>query len=168
MDEKVSKAVERADQYCGTYERGFAVKNAWDIIRARLVELEAENERLQTQLDAGTEAGWHALRNGLRREGVGQGADDVAGGRMSVEIDKSLTRRMPHNRNRFCWARIPQDSGAVLYRLYRRDMRGAVHAVLRNFAAVDRHEMAQELNIARHQLRNTVDDIDLEIMGMTQ
>ncbi|WP_395119682.1 hypothetical protein ACFCQI_01830 [Rhodanobacter sp. FW102-FHT14D06] len=32
-------------------------------IRARLGELEAENERLQAQLDAGTEAGWHALRN---------------------------------------------------------------------------------------------------------
>ena len=85
---------------------------------------------------------------------------------MSVEIDKSLTRRMPNNRNRFCWARIPQDSGSVLYRLYRRDMRGAVHAVLRNFTALDRHVMAEELNIARHQLRNTVDDIDLALMGV--
>ena len=47
MDENVSKAVKKADQYCGTYERGFAVKNTWDVIRARLVELEAENERLR-------------------------------------------------------------------------------------------------------------------------
>ena len=52
MDENVSKAVERADQYCGTYERGFAVKNAWDVIRARLVELEAENERLREDRDS--------------------------------------------------------------------------------------------------------------------
>lgn len=79
---------------------------------------------------------------------------------------KRLPRRMPHNRNGFCWARIPQDSGAILYRLYRRDMRGAVHAVLRNFATVDRRAMAEELNIARHQLRNSVDDVDLALMGV--
>ncbi|WP_136259407.1 hypothetical protein [Rhodanobacter lindaniclasticus] len=51
MDKNVSKAVARADQYCGTYERVFAVKNTWDVIRARLVELEAENERLQDKAD---------------------------------------------------------------------------------------------------------------------
>ncbi|MEY2160453.1 MULTISPECIES: hypothetical protein [unclassified Rhodanobacter] len=34
-----------------------------DLMLGRLVELEAENEKLQAQLDAGTEAGWHALRN---------------------------------------------------------------------------------------------------------
>lgn len=76
-------------------------------------------------------------------------------------------RRMPHNRNHFCWARIPQDSGGVLYRLYRRDQRGAVHAVLCNFpGGTRRAEMAGELNIARHQLRNTVDDVDLALMGV--
>lgn len=79
---------------------------------------------------------------------------------------RHLTRRTPSRRDRFCWARIPQDSGGVLYRLYRRDMQGAVHAVLRNFKIIDRHEMAEELNIARHQLRNTVDDIDLALMGV--
>lgn len=79
-----------------------------------------------------------------------------------------MTRRLPSRRDRFCWARIPQESGAVVYRLYRRDMRGAVHAVLRNFPAIDRRAMAEELNIARHQLRNTVDDIDLAFMGVEQ
>ena len=81
-------------------------------------------------------------------------------------MPRPLTRRTPHNRNGFCWARIPQDSGSVLYRLYRRDQRGAVHAVLRNFTALDRHAMAEELNIARHQLRNSVDDVDLALMGV--
>lgn len=80
---------------------------------------------------------------------------------------KSLTRRTPRNRNGFCWARIPQDSGGMLYRLYRRDQRGVVHAVLCNFPGdADRAEMAGELNIARHQLRNTVDDVDLALMGV--
>jgi len=78
-----------------------------------------------------------------------------------------IARRMPHNRNHFCWARIPQQDGCTLYRLYRRDQRGVVHAVLRNFpGGADRAEMAGELNIARHQLRNTVDDVDLALMGV--
>lgn len=62
MDENVSKAVAAADAAmvgCGDTE---GVRQ-WQTIRARLVELEAENEKLQAQLDAGTEAGWHALRN---------------------------------------------------------------------------------------------------------
>ncbi len=81
---------------------------------------------------------------------------------------RHATRRMPSNRNGFCWARIPQDSGGALYRLYRRDMRRAVHAVLRHFPAdCDRKTIAVEVNIARHQLRNTVDDIDLALMGVT-
>lgn len=76
-------------------------------------------------------------------------------------------RRMPHNRNGFCWARIPQQDGCTLYRLYRRDQRGAVHAVVCNFPyQSDRRFIAQELNIARHQLRNTVDDVDLALMGV--
>jgi hypothetical protein len=78
-------------------------------------------------------------------------------------------RRMPHNRNAFCWARIPQQDGCTLYRLYRRDQRGAVHAVLCNFSRdADRAEIAGELNVARHQLRNTVDEIDLALMGVTE
>lgn len=78
-----------------------------------------------------------------------------------------MTRRTPSNRNTFCWARIPQDSGGVLYRLYRRDMRHAVHAVLRNFPAdCDRHTIATEVNVARHELRNSVDEIDLALMGV--
>lgn len=78
------------------------------------------------------------------------------------------SRRMPGRRDRFCWARIPQQDGSTLYRLYRRDMRGAVHAVLRSFRDDhDRAHIAHELNIARHALRDQVDDIDLAILGVT-
>jgi hypothetical protein len=76
-------------------------------------------------------------------------------------------RRMPHNRNHFCWARIPQDSGGVLYRLYRRDQRGVVHAVLLNFPSdMERSFIGHQLNIARHQLRDAVDEIDPALMGV--
>ena len=83
-------------------------------------------------------------------------------------MSRRLTRKLPAHRGVFSYSRIPLDGGGVAYRLFRRDMRGAVHAVLRNFATIDRRAMAEELNIARHQLRNTVDDIDLEIMGVEQ
>lgn len=70
MDKNVSKAVERADQYCGTYERGFAVKNAWDVIRARLVELEAENERLLVIANGNSELYQHELLRTEKAESV--------------------------------------------------------------------------------------------------
>ncbi|UGB46952.1 hypothetical protein LQ772_06585 [Frateuria edaphi] len=80
----------------------------------------------------------------------------------------SVSRRSPARRDGFCWARIPQSNGTVLYRLYRRDQRNAVHAVLRNFPGdAARHDIARELKAARHQLRNTVDEIDLVLLGVT-
>lgn len=61
------------------------------------------------------------------------------------------------------------EGGGVVYRLFRRDLTRRVHAVQRVFHPdCQRGYMAEELNIARHQLRNTVDDIDLQIMGVTQ
>ncbi len=79
------------------------------------------------------------------------------------------TRKLPAHKGVFSYARIPMDGGGVAYRLFRRDMRRALHAELRNFHPdCSRSLIARELNIARHQLRNTVDEIDLEIMGVTQ
>lgn len=81
----------------------------------------------------------------------------------------TLTRRMPTKRDGFSWARIPQQNGGVLYRLYRRDMRGVMHATILPYPVnADRTEIAGELRLERHRLRNTVDEIDLEIMGVTQ
>lgn len=79
------------------------------------------------------------------------------------------TRKLPAHRGAFSYARIPMQDGAVAYRLFRRDMRRALHAELKTFHPdCSRSFIARELNIARHQLRNTVDEIDLEIMGVTQ
>lgn len=84
-------------------------------------------------------------------------------------MTRSTTRKLPAHRGAFSYARIPLDGGAVAYRLFRRDMRGALHAEFRNFHPDRRRgDIARELNIARHQLRNTVDEIDLQIMGVMQ
>lgn len=48
-------------------------------------ELRAENARLQAQLDAGTEAGWHALRN--ERDALHARIKDAPVGRVSVSGD---------------------------------------------------------------------------------
>lgn len=48
----VAEAVELGDQFAGTYEHGFAVKNAWGRIRAHLLSQDAEIERLRSRLAA--------------------------------------------------------------------------------------------------------------------
>lgn len=70
-------------------------------------------------------------------------------------------RRMPHNRNHVCWARIPQDSGGVLYRLYRRDQRGVLHCFMLTYTAeiladdpAVRLGIACEIRRARRALRD--------------
>jgi len=79
----------------------------------------------------------------------------------------TLARKLPAHRGVFSYSRIPMDDGAVVYRLFRRDQRGVLHAVTRNFHPdCSRHVIAEDLNIARHQLRNTVDDVDLALMGV--
>lgn len=84
-------------------------------------------------------------------------------------MNRPITRKLPAHRGTFSYARIPMDGGGVTYRLFRRDMRRVLHAELKNFHPdCSRSFIARELNIARHQLRNTVDEIDLEIMGVTQ
>jgi hypothetical protein len=46
----VAEAVAKADQYAGTYEHGFAVKNAWDTIRAHLLSQDAIIAALRSEL----------------------------------------------------------------------------------------------------------------------
>ncbi|MFK2876946.1 hypothetical protein [Rhodanobacter hydrolyticus] len=79
------------------------------------------------------------------------------------------SRKLPAHRGTFSYARVPMDDGGVAYRLFRRDMRRALHAELCNFHPdCDRRLIAQQLRKARHRLRETVDDIDLQILGVTQ
>lgn len=82
---------------------------------------------------------------------------------------RHFTCKLPSHHGKFSYARIPQfDSiGGVTYRLFRRDDRGAVHyqqCVFEGHCSIA--NAARDLNIARHQLRNTVDDIDLALMGV--
>lgn len=69
----------------------------------------------------------------------------------------------------FSWTRIPETHGVVLFRLYRRDMRGVLHYELHRFPiTTPRAEIACSLLQARKRLREFVDEIDLKIMGVTQ
>lgn len=84
-------------------------------------------------------------------------------------MTRTTTRKLPAHRGVFSYARIPLEGGTVAYRLFRRDLRRVLHAELKTFHPdCSRSFIARELNIARHQLRNTVDEIDLALMGVTQ
>lgn len=78
------------------------------------------------------------------------------------------TNRLPKKGNGFSWGRSVRD-GVVIWRLFRRDQNGTLHwkqmVYIRNNCA--RLQMANELNKARHTLRDQVDEIDLAIMGIT-
>lgn len=78
-------------------------------------------------------------------------------------------RKLPAHKGVFSYVRIPLADGAIAYRLFRRDLRRVLHAQLKTFHPdCSRSFIARELNIARHQLRDSVDEIDMEIMGVTQ
>lgn len=83
-------------------------------------------------------------------------------------MSRPFTRKLPAHCGSFSYARIPQAGGVVVYRLFRRDMRRALHVEICKFTPnVWRPTMARVLRAARHRLRNTVDEIDLQIMGVT-
>lgn len=80
------------------------------------------------------------------------------------------TRKLPAHRGCFSYARVPLDGGGVVYRLFRRDQNRVLHAEMLTFHSDGeccRCVVARRLREARHRLRDTVDDIDLEIMGLT-
>lgn len=80
---------------------------------------------------------------------------------------RPFTRKLPAHRGTFSYARIPTEAGGVMYRLFRRDQRRVLHAELLPFhPSCTRQLIAETLRVARHRLRNTVDEIDLEIMGV--
>jgi hypothetical protein len=80
-----------------------------------------------------------------------------------------FTRKLPAHRGCFSYARIPAETGGVEYRLFRRDQNRVLHAeIKRFFSDCDRRDIARILRNMRRRLRETVDEIDLEIMGVTQ
>lgn len=82
-------------------------------------------------------------------------------------MSRHLTHRHP-KAQRFAWGRVPlKGAGTVVYRLFRRDHRGALHTTILHFYPRDtRHEIALALRQACHQLRDRVDEIDLAAMGV--
>jgi hypothetical protein len=57
----------------------------------------------------------------------------------------------------------------VIYRLFRRDLRRVLHVEMHTFGRDwQRRAIAERLRQMRHRLRNTVDEIDLALMGVTQ
>lgn len=79
------------------------------------------------------------------------------------------TPRQPKKTHGFSWGRSISADGLVTWRLFRRDQRGAMHWIqLTPHASWPRHEIAENLQRARHALRDQVDVVDLALMGVTQ
>lgn len=74
--------------------------------------------------------------------------------------------RSPKKAGGFSWGRaLVRDGHAVSYRLFRRDSRGRVHALLFDYqAGAPRSGIARDLMRARRTLRDRVDEIDLALM----
>ncbi|WP_240046264.1 hypothetical protein [Rhodanobacter glycinis] len=84
-------------------------------------------------------------------------------------------QRQPKKTAGFSWGRFVAPDGSVIYRLFRRDQRGALHYFMRVYTAEElnadpriRVRIAHEIHRARHALRDQVDDVDLALMGVTQ
>lgn len=81
---------------------------------------------------------------------------------------RTITRKLPAHRGVFSYARIPTFGGGITYRLFRRDLKNVLHADMRNFHPdCSRRLIARDLRTARNQLRDQVDEIDLQILGVT-
>lgn len=83
-------------------------------------------------------------------------------------MSRHIAHRAPKETLGFAWGRFPtMDGSAVTWRLYRRDHRRAVHMhALTFFTHDDRAAIAGYLRRARRYLRDKVDDIDLQAMGV--
>jgi len=79
-------------------------------------------------------------------------------------MNPSVARRAPKKQGGFSWGRFPMGlSGIVVYRLFHRDDKGAVHFVGLNFyRRATRRDMAIALRAARNGLRDQVKQIDLQ------
>lgn len=83
-------------------------------------------------------------------------------------MSRAITRKSPAKSNGFSWGRFPMgETGIVAYRLFRRDHRGALHTRCIDLRPGDsRCSIATSLRRARRSLRDQVDEIDLEAMGV--
>lgn len=81
---------------------------------------------------------------------------------------KQMRHKRPNPHSRFSWGRVLGDNGSVTYRLFRRDIRGALHVEMKRFSPDDfeRADIALALNAMRHVLRNRVDELDLKFLGV--
>lgn len=76
--------------------------------------------------------------------------------------------RPPSGHMGFSWSRVPHQNG-VEYRLFRRDLHGRLYVEARRFYRdQDRSEIAERLNAARNVLRDHVDAIVLQQLGVTE
>ena len=77
-----------------------------------------------------------------------------------------FTHRAPQRNWGLSWGRIPTPSGAsVEYRLWRRDHTGTVHLNRQVFLTeTNPSDIARALRLAKRELRDRVDEIDLEAM----
>ena len=83
-------------------------------------------------------------------------------------MSRAITRKSPAKSDGFSWGRFPMgDTGVVAYRLFRRDCRGALHTLSVDMqGGDDRCAIAASLRRARRSLRDQVDEIDLEALGV--
>lgn len=81
---------------------------------------------------------------------------------------KEFRHKRPNPHSRFSWGRVPSLAGGVTYRLFRRDVKGALHVEMKRFEPghFERSDIAPVLNAMRHALRDRVDELDLKFMGV--
>lgn len=86
----------------------------------------------------------------------------------TAALGRHMVRRAPKKTRGFAWTRIVSDH-SVTYRLTRGDANGCLHAEQRMFAAEsDRRDIARAINAARHRLRDTVDELSLQQLGVLE
>lgn len=76
--------------------------------------------------------------------------------------------KQPAKKRGFTWGRITHKDGPVVYHLFRRDQRGAIHALRCEFDPREpRGYVIRELRRTYRDLRDKVDEIDLAMMETT-
>lgn len=77
-----------------------------------------------------------------------------------------FARRAPKRNQGLSWGRFPTDDGsAVVYRIFRRELSGKLHMEARTFfTGTEPAHIAKVLRSLKRQLRDRVDEIDLEAM----
>jgi len=77
-----------------------------------------------------------------------------------------FTRRAPKRNEGQSWGRFPSENGsAVVYRIFRRELSGKLHMeACTFFTGTEPAHIAKVLRSLKRQLRDHVDEIDLEAM----